>query len=430
MKETKEGKKSWPDALPDGRGLLLTVYRGSPEQSQIAVVGPEGGEVRELFQGTMARYAASGHVVYATADGTLMAAPFDLKSLEVTGPAVGLVEGVRVKGGSASQFALSQTGTLLYKSGRSVGGESEFVWVTRSGLAEPVAPGWSLDSAPGGNFGWRLSPDDGRLVFQKAVEGNTDIWVKVLPDGPESRLTFSEAVDRMPRWAPDGQTITFRSDRTEPGVGHLWSKRADGTGEAEVLFDGFAVAMGFWGPDGEWLVLRRAGNSAAFGARDILAMRPGVDSVALPLIVNEVFREQGPAFSPDGRWLAYSSNETGRTEVFVRPFPDVESGKWQVSTEGGIKPLWAHSGRELFYRTADNNLIAVQVVRDPAFSLGTQRLLFSVERYRTDAFHRAYDVTRDDQRFVMIRQEVGEDEGELILVLNWLEEVKRQVGNE
>ena len=115
--------------------------------------------------------------------------------------------------------------------------------------------------------------------------------------------------------------------------------------------------------------------------------------------------------------------------MYVRPFPNVSDARWQVSTSGGNEPLWAHSGRELFYRTADNNLIAVQVVREPAFSLGTQRRLFSVARYQPDALSRSYDVTRDDQRFVMIRQEVGEDEGELILVLNWLEEVKREVGN-
>ncbi len=116
--------------------------------------------------------------------------------------------------------------------------------------------------------------------------------------------------------------------------------------------------------------------------------------------------------------------------MYVLPFPNVSDARQLVSTDGGSEPLWAHSGRELFYRAANNNLIAVQVVRDPSFSLGTHISLFSVERYKTDAFHRGYDVTRDDQRFLMIRQEVGEDEGELILVLNWLEEVKREVGNE
>ena len=139
--------------------------------------------------------------------------------------------------------------------------------------------------------------------------------------------------------------------------------------------------------------------------------------------------EEAPSLSPDGRWLAYTSDESGRREVYVRPFPNVSEARQLVSTDGGSEPLWAHSGRELFYRTADSKLIAVQVVRDPAFRLGTQRVLFSVERYEADVFDRNYDVTRDDQRFLMIRQDVGQNDGELILVLNWLEEVKREVGN-
>ncbi len=213
-----DGGQRLPDALPDGRGLLLTVFGGSTEQSRIAVVGPEGGEVRELFQGTMARYAASGHVVYATADGTLMAAPFDLKRLEVTGPSVALVEGVRVENSSASQFALSQTGSLVYVPG-SGGGGDEFVWVTRSGQATPVDPGFTFELA---GYGWRLSPDGTRVVFSSRVDGNEDIRIKHLPDGPLERLTFEEASDIRPFWTPDGQTVTYFSgvvnDRT------VWSK--------------------------------------------------------------------------------------------------------------------------------------------------------------------------------------------------------------
>jgi len=298
--------------------------------------------------------------------------------------------------------------------------------------AEPVAPGWSFERGFAGNFGWRLSPDDGRLVFQKAVEGNTDIWVKVLPDGPESRLTFSETTERMPRWAPDGQTIMFRSDRSEAGAGHLWSKRADGTGEAEVLFDGFSTEMGFWSPDGEWLVLRRAGAAGNYGARDILAMRPGVDSVAVPLIADENFREQGPAISPDGRWLAYTSDETGRDEVFVRPFPDVETGKWKVSTEGGNKPLWAHSGRELFFVDNAGAMVAAEFETDSGFqTLGLETLFTLPEGTVWSSNGDFYDITSDDQRF-LVGREYGRTDGtptQLIWFQNFFEELKARVPN-
>ena len=145
-------------------------------------------------------------------------------------------------------------------------------------------------------------------------------------------------------------------------------------------------------------------------------------------LVATEFAEHSPALSPDGRWLVYVSNRSGRDEVYVRPFPNAGDARWQVSPNGGIEPVWAHSGRELFYRNGANELVAAEVVATPRFTVGTQRVLFSLVDYQTDDPHTPYAVSSDDQRFMMIRR-AGAAQGELILVLNWFEELKEKVGN-
>jgi serine/threonine-protein kinase len=406
--------------------------RIDPNEYQIAVVDLETGLREVLVPGVFARYAMSGHLVYVTEDGALMAAPFDPDALRLGDPRV-LAEGISIGGSESVNLALSAGGTLIYQTGSPSAGRGEFIWVTRSGDAVPVHQGWTVSYYSSANAGWSLSPDDTRAVFSQVLQGNQDVWLKVLPDGPESRLTFSEATDRMPRWAPDGQTITFRSDRTEPLVGHLWSKRADGAGEAEVLFDQEAIAFGFWGPTGEWLILRRAGAAGVEGARDVLALRPGIDSTAIPLIADDRLMEQGPAISPDGRWIAYSSNETGRDEIFVRPFPGVESGRWQVSTEGGIKPVWSHSGREIFFVDAGNSMTAAAVETDPTVVVVERQKLFVLPPGTVVAPNADfYDVTSDDQRFLMVREIPDDPAGSphrTVLVHNFFEELKRLVPN-
>ena len=213
-----DGQNRWHTALPDGQGLLFTVQGGIAEQSQIAVVGPRGGEVREILTGTMARYAASGHIVYATVERTLMAAPFDLKRLEVTGPSVALLPGVQ-------QFALSETGTLIYTTGGSA--NYELVWVSREGAVEPA---WTHDLRDP-----VLSPDGTRLVVTITDE-SFDIWVKQLDRGPSLKLTFEGVLNDHPTWTPDGGSVTFRSSRTGSSW-DVWTKRADGSAQAVMELD-------------------------------------------------------------------------------------------------------------------------------------------------------------------------------------------------
>jgi serine/threonine-protein kinase len=387
---------------------------------------------RVLFEDALGIwYVPTGHVVFASSDGGLFGAAFDLQSLEVTGAAIPVLDDLQ-----PGNLTFSQEGTALYLVGRAAApGLNEVVWVDRSGQATPVHPGWAF--RPGdANWGMALSPDQERLALRIRGDLDTDIWIKQLPDGPLSRLTFGEGWDRMPRWTPDGEYVTFVSIRGEYRM-DVFRRRADHTGEAELLVDyERPLAQGFHSPDGEWLVLRTSGASGVRGGRDILGLRPGIDTVPVPLVATEA-DEQAPAVSPDGRWMAYLSDETGRDEVFVRPFPDTDRGKWQVSDGGARAPLWAHSGRELFYMTADRRMMAAEIHAGPPFSVGQQRVLFHVASDILMAVVTgSYDIAADDERFLMRRVVAAGDEAgdaqpaihRLVLVQNWFEELKEKLG--
>ncbi len=374
----------------------------------------------------------TGHLIFGSLDGQILAAPFDAEHMELTGAAVPLVEGVFVTRGRYPIYSLSPTGALVYLAGAGGGGQSEFVWVTRSGQATPVDPGYTF--TPGESAGWRLSPDETRVAFASTVDGNTDVRIKHLPDGPEERITFSDDPDPeySPFWTLDGQSVTYFSGPRRDEHLSVWSMRADGTGEPVlVLDDDRSFAQGSWSPDGESLVLRSADRSAERAERDILGFRPGVDSVAVPLVASPAFREGGTAISPNGLWLAYSTTETGRAEVFVRPFPNVDSTRVRVSTDGGIVPVWAKSGRELFFMSPDRGFMAAQF--DPASGLVVAKeMLFTVPAgYRMVSGTNSYDVSSDGERFLMARPAVGDTQAEVeyILVQNFFEELKRLVPN-
>jgi serine/threonine-protein kinase len=429
--DTASGERAhrWIDALPNGKGVLFTIQRDEAEEDDIGVVDLDTGDYDVLARGVFARYSASGHLVYVTAGGTLMAAPFDPDELEVTGDPVALVEGVRVTPNGSVDLEVSKTGTLVYTTGSAASAsEAELVWITRQGVATPIDPGWTFDVGDP-NRGWRLSPDNTKIALRAVTDAGPDIWIKELPRGPLSRLTFDEARDWMPRWTPDGQQVSFVSDRG--GNLDVWIKRADGTGEAQLVYDlDRTLAEHQWSPDGRWLLMRTGGTGGVQGGRDVLGLRPGADTVPVPLLTAS-FDESAMHMSPDGRWLAYQSNETGNDEIFVRPFPDVESGKWQVSTGGGLSPLWAHSGRELFYISPQREMMVAEVETIPSFRVGERTLLFELEpQYFQGDRSTQYDVTLDDETFLMGRR-YGEDDApnELIVVENWFAELEARVGN-
>ena len=305
----------------------------------------------------------------------------------------------------------------------------QLMWVSRDGAARPVEPGWTFDPSPQGrNRSWFLSPDGTRIAVKILTDLGSDIWIKQLPNGPLSRFTFFDGEDRQARFSPDGSTLTWISSRG--GNLDIWSQPADGTGEPELLLDSDAdLTEAVWSPDMTWLVLRTAGTAAQAGGRDIQGFRPGKDTIPLPLVATE-YDEGGPAISHDGRWLAYHSDETGRREVFVRPFPDVNRGKWQVSSGGGRAPLWAHNGREIFYLTDNNEVMVAEVDPGPPFAVGARRMLFDAGAdYYFMNNSSSWDITRDDATFLMARTVGSSDPRSVVLVNNFFEELKRRVPN-
>jgi serine/threonine-protein kinase len=207
----------------------------------------------------------------------------------------------------------------------------------------------------------------------------------------------------------------------------LWIQRADGSRGAELLLDRERnVFEGIWSKDEEWLIFRTDNNDPGRG--DILAVRTA-DSAVVELLASPDAEESSPALSPDGRWLAYVSDESGRHEVYVRPFPNVDEARWLVSAGGGSEPLWSHSGRELFYRNGNNDMVAVEILAGPTFARGEPRVLFSMRDYPSVQNHPNYDVGPNDQRFIMIQLEESDVESDVVMVLNWFEELKAKVGN-
>ncbi|MCH7475315.1 MAG: serine/threonine-protein kinase, partial [Gemmatimonadetes bacterium] len=414
----------WPEVLPNGQGVLFTILRGGDlAQADIAVLDLATGAYRALIRGLGPRFVAAGYLVFVTPDGLLMAVPFDQDRLEVTGEVVAMTDGVRVSpagtsGSGAVDLALSATGKLMYVTGGGGATQHEIVWVNRDGRTEEIDGDITGPFQQQGVSPLALSPDGRQLVLARAGPDGFHLWVKQLPRGPLTKLTFEGESNIEPGWTPNGRDIVFVSDRGANA--DLYVKRADGSSAAELLLDvDSPIVSSVLSEDGEWLVYGH-GNLGG----DISAVRLGRDSVQVALLTTSAI-EMMPQLSPDGRWLTYVSNEPGGFEVFVRPFPNVADTRYQVSTGQGFLPRWAHSGRELFYLNASFEMVAVEVLPGPAFAMGERRVLFRISQSFV-----GYDVGPDDQRFVVIQGRTGGENSELIVVENWLEEFRAKVGRE
>jgi eukaryotic-like serine/threonine-protein kinase len=417
----------WPHALPGGRGVLFTVMHsptGDATQYDLAVLDPETGTHRVLVRGVFGRYAPSGHLLYVSAEGTLLAAPFDLDALELTGPPVAIFEGVGVPAFASVELDVAGDGTLTYMTGIVSSGLERAVWITRNGEVTAVDPDWEF--APGRpEVGLELSPDGSRLAIKINTDAGEDIWVKELDQGPLSRLSFDPAIDRRPRWSADGRWIYYTSDRGG-GVYNLYRRASDGTGSEELVLDLDRPILEVQRtPDEQWWILRLGGQSGVTGLRDIVALRTG-DSVTVP-VAAEPYDEKAAALSPDGRWIAYESNETGDDEVYVRPFPNATDGKWQVSTGGGLNPRWTRDGREIFYVNADGALSVAEVSTSGGFRVGTRSSLFDLDELGVayGSNYTSWDVAPDGQRFLFVQ--FGDLEqaasSQLIIVENFLRDL-------
>jgi serine/threonine-protein kinase len=425
-----EAGLAWPEPLPGGRAVLFRVRRTGEDVGAYNIYALDlRTRTRTLVvQAVLARYLAPGYLLYVLADGSLMASRFDVDRLRLTGTPALIGKGLSVAGFGGTDLAVTASGSLLYSTGVALGA-NEPVWVTRDGAASLVDPAWRVSVTDAA-----VSPDGSRIAaaVRAAFSGSTsrtyDIWIKQLPTGPVSRLTLEGEQNWRPSWSHDGRDVLFLSSRSGPAA--LYRQRADGTAPARlVATDERGLDEGFESPDGRWIIVRSTTGSPGDG--DILALRVGVDSAPRPLIATR-FRELAPALSPDGHWLAYTSNETGRSEVYVRPFPGVEAGKFAVSSSGGAVPRWSHSGRELFYRTPSNALVAAEVRTAPAFAVVGEKRLFPVVGYLANGQHAPYDVSTDDRRFLMARVggDVSDTTGgpgapELVLVQNVAVELAR-----
>jgi serine/threonine-protein kinase len=345
---------------------------------------------------------------------------FDPARLEVLSDPVPVVEQVMTSGTGAANFAVSRNGTLLYVPGAGgAGARRSLVWVDRQGREEPV------NLPPRAYIAARLSPDGTRIALDIRDQDN-DIWVWDLGRRTLTRLTFDPAPDQYPVWTPDGRRIIFNSARA--GVANLYWQLADGTGTVERLTTSpNSQVANSVSPDGTRMVLTETSPKTGI---DLVVMPLDGPRRQVPLIATQ-FPEANADISPDGRWIAYQSSESGQNQVYVRPFPNVEVGRWQVSTSVGSRPVWAKSGRELFYLEGNNALMTVPVqTTGTTFSAGSPARLFE-GRYFAGPAGRLYDVTRDGQRFLMIEDNSGGDQTttplSMVVVLNWVEELKARV---
>ncbi len=423
--QAKEYRHAAPAVLPSGRGALFTIIRlpnSNPTLYDVAVVDLKTGRHKVLTRGILARYL-DGFLVVVRADGVVAAAPFDQDKLVLTGPEVPVLSGVFAGPFGSADVTIGGDGTLAYVAGDGTNDPAVLVWLSRDGTSQ------MLDSTWRGMFdGVTLSPDGARLAVGIADGSRTDVWVRQLSDGTKAKLTLDPWRSHRPFWFPDGKRIGYLSEETTPFA--LFARRADGTGAAERLTrEPRDIAAGMVSPDGKWLVYRTSSTTSGHG--DILSVRIG-DSVATPLLATQA-DERHAALSPDGKWLAYRSDESGKDEVYVRPFPNVGDGKWTVSTVGGSDPMWSHSGKELFYINSVNELMSATITTQSTFTVGPQKILFALPAgIRPNASNARYAVSRDDQRFLMVRS-AGAASGDakrerVILVTNFVEELKRKAG--
>jgi serine/threonine protein kinase len=409
-----------PNCLPDGKGILFTIMRhGWDLQPSVAVLEPGAGKWRILLEDAAdARYIASGHLAFLR-QGTLMLVPFDASRLEITGqpsPAIeniaqALNTGYTGTNTASGQFSISASGSLVFASGGILPDrENSLVWVDQQGNAEPIA------SFKAPFVAARLSPDGRRIAYQ-TLGKETQVWIYDLNRGTAARLT-SEGLAARVTWTPDSRRVVFGWSKT--AATNLYWQPADGSSPMERLATESKVQFpGSWSPDGEALAFVQGGESGL----DVMIFRQR-DRKIMPLLVSR-FSETHPEFSPDGRWIAYVSDESGRAEVYVQPFPG-PGGKGQISIDGGSQPLWSRNGRQLFYRNS-NQVWVADVQTGSAFSAGKPRLVFERAGYGMIGPVTLWDISPDGRRFLMVK--LGERKPkpvtEMILVQNWFEDLKR-----
>ena len=412
--KNKEFSHRWPEILPGGKAAIFTIWTGGNfDSARIGLVSLATGEKRVLLEGGYyARYTNSGYVVYSRA-GELLAVPFDLDRLEVKGPPVSIFKGVRMNlSFGVAEFSSSNDGTLAYVPGGSEIDYRTLAWVDHKGVRQP------LPAPPRGYRAPRISPD-GKWVAISIQGDNPGLWIYDLARGTLTRLT-SEGVIPFPIWSRDGRRLTFSGSLDDRL--NVYRIAADGSGAIERLTTNEnAEWPGSWSPVAEILAFTEADPETGYNLMTVDLHGDRHPHAFLQTPANEY----GPTFSPDGRWLAYGSDESGRQEIYVRPFPG-PGGKWQISTDSGVEPVWSRDGRELFYRNADK-MMAAAVETAPTFSASKPRVLFEQHFEKSIfPFEANYDVSPDGKRFLLVVPPAGETSPTQVnVVLNWSDELRR-----
>ncbi len=402
-----------PDILPGGKALLyVSSTSTSLDDVGIVLMTLGAGERRVLIEGgSHPRYVPTGHLVYAR-KATLMAVPFDLKRLEVRGTPVPILDGIFQRDTGAAEYSFCRRGWLVYAAGGLQRFEGTLVWVDRAGVAK------DLGVKPGPFTHPRLSPD-GRYIAMLAKRDREDVWIYDLSRQTMTPIT-SQAQNRHPIWTPDGKRLIFQSTRDGPL--NIYWQAADGSGTVERLTSSEHVQTPKCvTPDGSQVIY--VDIDPETGA-DLWMLSLHGDRKPR-LYLRTPFDESSAQLSPDGRWLAYAGNDSGRYEIYVRPFPDV-GGKWQISVDGGNEPAWSPDGRELFFRNR-NQMLSVSITSHPAFAAGSPRLLFE-GRYMTSPTEQYtnYSVAPDGRRFLMVQASPAEAAATQInLVQGWFDDLRR-----
>jgi len=379
----------WPVAVPGGRGVLFARQRGTGTQELLALA-PGGREPRRVMEGIPVAVLPSGVLLFTIDGRQVSGVAFDLERLEVNGTPVSVATELRNNTATIADAAFSTAGTVLYwKDG---GASRRVYWVDRGGVAKVIDPSWRTPIAESP----AISPDGRRL----AISSGNALEVKQLDEGPATQVVrpIGGRNHLRPAWHPDGNSLLFYRSGEKDSVLRV---RDDGVGELSPTVDEpRGVADAIWSPDGRWMVYRTSVEGP--GGSDIYAKQVGNDDP--PIAVSTAAGSQvTPEFSPDGKWLAYASSEGGGLEIYLRPFPNVEDRRIQVSVRGGRQPRWSRRSGELFYVGPDEMMMAVRIRTEPTLDVGPPVPLFRVAPFFVStAFHKNYDVDADGQRFVMV----------------------------
>ena len=408
-----------PSMLPGGRVALFTILAPTGG-SQIAAIDLDRGEVTPLVSaGSHAEFIEPEYLVFA-ASGSLRAVRFDAGRLKTSTDPVPVLEGVMTAPTTgAGYFSPTRTGALLFVPGTLAQSSNRLVWIDRKGKEE------TLPAPPRSYSNPRLSPDDTRLALD-VRDQNHDIWIWHFARQTLERLTVDASTDQNPIWTKDGRRIVFGSGRAG-GIANLHAQAADGTGAVERWGTSPNVQVPYWiSRDGLAVLFMEV--AAATGPDLMLLRRDGAPRTEP--ILRTTFSETNPDISPDGRWIAYQSNEGGAPQIFVRPFPKIDEGRWQISVAGGTRPVWGRDGKELFFLDLARSLLAVPVRTTPSFSADQPVKLFDSEAF-VGLPGRPFDPSVDSQRFLFVKEVGAGDRSaappSMVLLLNWVDELEARL---